>query len=104
MLNTPNLNSVTNILWVQLSEIQFFYKNLLIMKKLNLEMLRLTSADVLEGSQMKKITGGYGSGSCTVCYRYNSSGQINGTYTSAGSCQAGGVCYNDPNCFTWSCH
>ncbi len=59
MLNTPNLNSVTNILWVQLSEIQFFYKNLLIMKKLNLEMLRLTSADVLERSQMKKITGGY---------------------------------------------
>ena len=34
------------------------------MKKLNLEMLRLTSADVLERSQMKKITGGYGSGTC----------------------------------------
>jgi natural product precursor len=34
------------------------------MKKLNLEMLRLTSADVLERSQMKKITGGYHSGSC----------------------------------------
>jgi len=28
------------------------------MNKLSLEMLRLTSADVLERSQMKKITGG----------------------------------------------
>lgn len=72
------------------------------MKKLSLEMLRLTSDEVLQRSQMKKITGGYGN--CTVCYRYNSSGQINGTYTTAGSCQAGGVCYNDPSCFTWSCH
>jgi len=33
------------------------------MKKLNLEMLRLTSKDVLERSQMGKITGGgYGNG------------------------------------------
>jgi hypothetical protein len=30
------------------------------MKKFSLEMLRLTSADVLERSQMKKITGGVG--------------------------------------------
>lgn len=30
------------------------------MKKLSLEMLRLTSDEVLERSQMKKITGGYG--------------------------------------------
>ncbi|MBW3470374.1 hypothetical protein [Arthrospiribacter ruber] len=30
------------------------------MKKLNLEMLRLTSDEVLGRSQMKKITGGYG--------------------------------------------
>jgi hypothetical protein len=30
------------------------------MKKLSLEMLRLTSADVLERSQMKMITGGFG--------------------------------------------
>jgi hypothetical protein len=30
------------------------------MKKLSLEMLRLTSEEVLERSQMKKITGGYG--------------------------------------------
>jgi hypothetical protein len=38
------------------------------MKKLSLEMLRLTSEEVLGRSQMKKITGGYGgSGSfCTV--------------------------------------
>jgi hypothetical protein len=34
------------------------------MKKLSLEMLRLTSDEVLQRSQMKKITGGYGSGSC----------------------------------------
>jgi hypothetical protein len=31
------------------------------MKKLSLEMLRLTSDEVLQRSQMKKITGGYGS-------------------------------------------
>ncbi|MCL6258552.1 hypothetical protein M3O96_05600 [Aquiflexum sp. TKW24L] len=30
------------------------------MKKLSLEMLRLTSDEVLGRSQMKKITGGYG--------------------------------------------
>jgi len=72
------------------------------MKKLSLEMLRLTPGEVLERSQMKKITGGYGG--CTVCYRYNSNEQINGTYNTAGSCQAGGVCHNDPSCFTWSCH
>jgi hypothetical protein len=32
------------------------------MKKISLEMLRLSSDDVLERSQMKKITGGYGGG------------------------------------------
>lgn len=35
------------------------------MKKLSLEMLRLTSDEVLHRSQMKKITGGYGSWVCT---------------------------------------
>jgi hypothetical protein len=30
------------------------------MKKLSLEMLKLTSDEVLQRSQMKKITGGYG--------------------------------------------
>ena len=36
------------------------------MKKLSLEMLRLTSGEVLHRSQMKMITGGYGSGgSCS---------------------------------------
>ncbi|TDK51102.1 hypothetical protein E1898_00200 [Algoriphagus formosus] len=35
------------------------------MKKLSLEMLRLSTEDVLERSQMKKITGGDGgSGTC----------------------------------------
>jgi len=39
------------------------------MKKLSLEMLRLTSDEVLGRSQMKKVTGGYGSGDCSynVC-------------------------------------
>ena len=32
------------------------------MKKLSLEMLRLTSSEVLHRNQMKKITGGYGTG------------------------------------------
>ena len=76
------------------------------MKKLSLEMLKLTSNEVLQRSQMKKITGGYGdSGSCTVCYRYGGPNQpSNGTYTTSGSCNAGPTCYNDPDCFTWSCH
>ena len=46
-------------------------------------MLRLTSADVLERSQMKKITGGYGSGSCG--YSYSSGGS---TYYSCGVSKA----------------
>ncbi|MFC0261896.1 hypothetical protein [Fontibacter flavus] len=37
------------------------------MKKLRLEMLRLTSDEVLGRNQMKKITGGAGGGSW-VCY------------------------------------
>jgi hypothetical protein len=50
------------------------------MKKLSLEMLRLTSDEVIERSQMKKITGGYGGGvgcsmwSCNTgfgCYQSN---------------------------------
>lgn len=32
------------------------------MKKLSLEMLRLSTNEILERSQMKKITGGYGGG------------------------------------------
>jgi natural product precursor len=35
------------------------------MKKLSLEMLRLTSADILERSQMKNITGGNGFYACS---------------------------------------
>jgi hypothetical protein len=51
------------------------------MKKLSLEMLRLTSDEVLGRSQMKKITGGYGgtgnkykccdSGGCSACVTCN---------------------------------
>lgn len=37
------------------------------MKKLSLEMLRLTSDEVLGRSQMKKITGGYGGNSYKCC-------------------------------------
>ncbi len=37
------------------------------MKKFNLEMLRLTSDEVLGRSQMKKITGGYG-GTYVYCH------------------------------------
>jgi natural product precursor len=44
---------------------QWLNHNINKMKKLSLEMLRLTSADVLERSQMKKITGGYG-GPCYI--------------------------------------
>ncbi|WP_113925882.1 hypothetical protein [Cognataquiflexum aquatile] len=34
------------------------------MKKLSLEILRLSSDEVLQRSQMKKITGGYGAWVC----------------------------------------
>lgn len=37
------------------------------MKKLSLEMLRLTSDEVLQRSQMKKITGGYGGIEWSLC-------------------------------------
>lgn len=37
-------------------------------------MLRLTSGEVLERSQMKKITGGYGSGGCCIHLRSSSTG------------------------------
>ncbi|SFO16973.1 natural product precursor [Algoriphagus ornithinivorans] len=36
------------------------------MKKLSLEMLRLSTNEILERSQMKRITGGYGSGPCYI--------------------------------------
>jgi len=72
------------------------------MKKPSLEMLRLTSGEVLQRSEMKKITGGYGN--CSVCYFYDSSGNVTETLNSAGSCQAGGVCFNTSSFITWSCH
>jgi hypothetical protein len=37
------------------------------MKKLSLEMLRLTSGEVLQRSEMKKITGGYRGGGGAGC-------------------------------------
>jgi len=46
----------------------FIQYNLIIktVKKLSLEMLRLSTHEILERSQMKKITGGYGTGSCFI--------------------------------------
>ncbi len=72
------------------------------MKKLSLEMLRLTSDEVLEKSQMKKITGGYGS--VWYCYCTHSSGNY-GHYAAlypsgeaalwdmANRCQGNGACH-----------
>ncbi len=66
------------------------------MKKLSLEMLRLTSGEVLERSQMKKITGGYG-GTCYLqCDNWNNFRpmQVDNCHSSILSlyCSGGGVC------------
>ena len=65
-------------------------------------MLRLTSADVLERSQMKKITGGYGGSGCTYysCHCTDGgSGSWSGCYSGGGAgnsirmyCNRSGVC------------
>lgn len=52
------------------------------MKKLSLEMLRLTSDEVLHRSQMKKITGGYGNCYLT-CDDWTRSMQVNDCSTSS---------------------
>jgi len=44
------------------------------MKKLSIEMLRLTSDEVLQRSQMKKITGGYTGCLDTKCGSKNPNG------------------------------
>ncbi|MDO9553459.1 hypothetical protein [Rhodonellum sp.] len=70
------------------------------MKKFNLEMLRPTSDEVLERSQMKKITGGYG-GSCG--YRHPSgqvwcgmsSSQAQGAYANGGGNWCCGSCLSN---------
>lgn len=54
------------------------------MKKLSIEMLRLTSEEVLERSQMKKITGGYGGGKYKCC--------------TTGGCSACVTCQTDCKC------
>ena len=70
------------------------------MKKLSLEMLRLSSDEVLQRSQMKKITGGYG---CARVYCHctdGGAGAWEGTYCSgqavsgaiARNCARSGVC------------
>ncbi|WP_291785095.1 hypothetical protein [Cecembia sp.] len=51
------------------------------MKKLSLEMLRLTSDEVLGRSQMKKITGGYG-GNYRYCHCTTGAGSWSGYYSS----------------------
>jgi natural product precursor len=50
------------------------------MKKLNLEMLRLSTNEILERSQMKKITGGYGI--YVYCHCTGSPGAWGATYNS----------------------
>ncbi|KPQ15783.1 MAG: hypothetical protein HLUCCX10_08745 [Algoriphagus marincola HL-49] len=52
------------------------------MKKLNLEMLRLSTEEVLERSQMKKITGGYGGTYNYYCTCKGSVGTWYGNYSS----------------------
>jgi hypothetical protein len=73
------------------------------MRKLNLEKLKLAAEDVLQRNQMGTIYGGSG-GSCSVCYLYSDPNKtILETLSSAGSCEAGTICYNTPGCFTWEC-
>ncbi|GMQ31345.1 hypothetical protein Aconfl_39890 [Algoriphagus confluentis] len=63
--------------WLTLMPEDFILYKLIIivMKKLSLEMLRLSTNEILERSQMKKITGGYGSGGpCCIHLRSSSSG------------------------------
>jgi hypothetical protein len=65
------------------------------MKKFNLEMLRLTSDEVLARSQMKKITGGYG-GSLR-CSNWGSGNSMSVSHCSQFVinfyCQSGGTCF-----------
>ncbi|SFO16825.1 hypothetical protein SAMN04488519_104139 [Algoriphagus ornithinivorans] len=66
------------------------------MKKLSLEMLRLSTNEILERSQMKKITGGYG-GSCYLqCDNWQNHRpmQVDNCHSSAVYiyCSGGGVC------------
>jgi natural product precursor len=58
------------------------------MSKFNLNKLKLSANEVLERSQMKKITGGYGTYRC-VCS--GSVGSWTGTYASSGDAYAAGT-------------
>lgn len=79
------------------------------MKKLSLEILRLSTEEVLERSQMKKITGGYGGG---CCYRTPEGAVFTGlsvsqaqSYYNSHANQGGQVAYCCASCgtgsFTW---
>jgi hypothetical protein len=59
------------------------------MKMLSLEMLRLTSDEILGRSQMKKITGGYGTGPCSwnVCNAGTTCCDPHTHWCVGGSCQ-----------------
>ena len=59
------------------------------MKKLSLEMLRLTSDEVLHRSQMKKITGGYGSTCSIQCSNWTQSMQVDNCHSSAATLYCG---------------
>jgi hypothetical protein len=78
------------------------------MKKLSLEMLRLSTNEILERSQMKKITGGYGGGCCYrtpegAVFTGLSVGQAQSYYNShAGQGQAAYCCAScGTGSFTW---
>ncbi len=79
------------------------------MKKLSLEMLRLTSDEVLQRSQMKKITGGYGNHNYKCLCTGGSVGQWSGAYTGWGHlnsilthCSSGtGSCYSCSGSGCW---
>lgn len=75
------------------------------MKKLNLEKLKLEEEDVLQRSQMGTIYGGSGGSSCSVCYLYDTEGNVIDTLNPApGECDAGPLCLSlRPLCHTWSC-
>ncbi len=64
------------------------------MKKLSLEMLRLTSDEVLGRSQMKKITGGYGGTQYIQCDDWSRKMEVShcGQSTINFYCSTGGTC------------
>ncbi|MEX2565266.1 MAG: hypothetical protein WD431_04940, partial [Cyclobacteriaceae bacterium] len=67
-----------------------------------LEKLKLAAEDVLQRNQMGTIYGGSG---CSVCYLYDTGGNVIDTlYPAPGVCDVGSICLSlRPLCHTWSC-